>query len=244
MNRFGLISEIIVDAPETWENRVFLTFDIDWVNDIVLQDTINILSNCNARATFFATHDTKLNSKISISENFELGIHPNFNLLLNGDFTKGDNVVEVIDNTLTYAPSSCSVRSHSVTQNGHILDAFAHKGISHDSNDYIPEYSMVLLRPWTIANGLIKVPYCWADEHAFTGLHKNSFLNILKKGGLTVFDFHPIHVFLNTESKKHYNSSRQFFEHPDVLFAKRYSGFGVRSMLDDLIETTNKYFLD
>ena len=67
MNRFGLISEIIVSAPETWENRVFLTFDIDWANDIVLQDTINILNRYKTRATFFATHDTKLNSKISVS---------------------------------------------------------------------------------------------------------------------------------------------------------------------------------
>lgn len=38
--KFGKISEIEAEYPETWENRIFLTFDIDWANDEIIKDTI------------------------------------------------------------------------------------------------------------------------------------------------------------------------------------------------------------
>ena len=88
MNKFGLISEIDVDEPNSWQDRIFITLDIDWANDLVLKDTIDIISQYGARATFFTTHDTPLNSLLCSNEDFELGIHPNFNFLLNGDFEK------------------------------------------------------------------------------------------------------------------------------------------------------------
>ena len=84
MERFGLISEIKVSDPETWKDRVFLTFDIDWAHDEVLEDTLNLVSDYNVKATFFATHKTSVNLKIISNPNFELGIHPNFNLEFNG----------------------------------------------------------------------------------------------------------------------------------------------------------------
>ena len=54
MERFGLISEIKVSDSETWQDRVFLTFDIDWAHDEVLEDTLNLVSDYNVKATFFA----------------------------------------------------------------------------------------------------------------------------------------------------------------------------------------------
>ena len=235
MNKFGLISEIDVDEPNSWQDRIFITLDIDWANDLVLKDTIDIISQYGARATFFTTHDTPLNSLLCSNEDFELGIHPNFNFLLNGDFEKGANFNQILDNTHSYAPFSTSVRSHSITQNGPILDAFVNKGISHDSNDYIPEYSLIELKPWKTANGLIKVPYCWADEHAFTGKHINSFQDIFKNTGLTVFDFHPIHIYLNTEKAARYEKCRAFHNSPDELLNYRCQGYGTRSRFKELL---------
>jgi hypothetical protein len=235
MNKFGLISEIKVNESETWMNRIFLTFDIDWASDFVLKDTLEILIEHGARATFFATHNTQINTIISSSEDFELGIHPNFNLLLNGDFSKGNNIHQVISNTLTFSPKSVSVRSHSITQNGPILEAFAKNGITHDSNDYIPEFSGIKLVPWVTANGMTKVPYCWADEHAYCNRHSDSFHEIVERVGLAVFDFHPIHIFLNTDSVFRYSNSRHLHQKPDDLINHRFKGYGSRNRLFDLL---------
>jgi len=136
---FGKISDILPETPDTWETRFFLTFDIDWANDDVLADSIDLVEEANISATWFVTHDTPLLKRLRANSKFELGIHPNFNFLLNGDPSNGRNAEEVIDRLLCVVPEAKSVRSHSMTQSSHLLQLFVDRGIYYDCNHYIPK---------------------------------------------------------------------------------------------------------
>ena len=53
-----------------------LTFDIDWAPDFMVEEIINILETYSIKATFFATHDSKVLQKLNFSKNYEVGLHP------------------------------------------------------------------------------------------------------------------------------------------------------------------------
>ena len=55
MNSFKKISDININDPKSWENNFFLTFDIDWAHDKVINDTIDILIKFDICATWFIT---------------------------------------------------------------------------------------------------------------------------------------------------------------------------------------------
>ncbi|WP_341659376.1 hypothetical protein [Vibrio sp.] len=63
---------------------MFISFDIDWCHDDVLQDSIALIKSYGAPSTWFVTHDTPMLDAIRDIQNSELGIHPNFNKLLAG----------------------------------------------------------------------------------------------------------------------------------------------------------------
>jgi hypothetical protein len=132
----------IRDIDSDFNRKIFLTFDIDWCSDKVLSFLLDILEKYNVRATIFVTHDTYLLDRIRENNNIELGIHPNFNFLLNGDFRLGKNVEEIIEYCLKLVPDAISVRSHSMTQSSTILSNFAQYGLKYDCNHYIPKNSV------------------------------------------------------------------------------------------------------
>src|ERR1700740_632343 len=84
---FGLLNEISTKR-KSWENKLFLTTDIDWACDEVIEYVFSFFKEMNARATWFSTHDTKWNSKIDEDPDHLIGCHPNFNPLLTGNFNK------------------------------------------------------------------------------------------------------------------------------------------------------------
>ena len=59
---------------------------------------------------------------------------------------------------------------------------------------------------------------------------------IASRSGLKVFDFHPIHIFLNTESLERYERTRPIHHNPKELIKHRYSGYGARNQLIELLE--------
>lgn len=219
---FSNISEIIPEKPETWEEPLFLTFDIDWAHDEVLDDTIDVVERADVKATWFVTHDTPVLARLRENPKFELAIHPNFNFLLNGDDRQGGTVSEVIDRLLAVVPEAKSVRSHSMTQSSQILELFKQKGLTHDSNHFIPEQIGCALKPWYLWNDIVKVPYFWEDDVACM-YPKNTPLDVLKqRTGIKVFDFHPIHVFLNTEHLDRYENSRAYHRDMTMLGSHRF----------------------
>ena len=222
-----------IDLTSDLSDKIFLTFDIDWAVDNVLSYSIDLVEKFDIKVTWFVTHDTPLLDRLRENPKFELGIHPNFNFLMQGKHDKGENYKEVIDNILRIVPEAVSVRSHSMTQNSPMLDYFTECGLTHDSNHFIPHDSGLVLQPWKIWNGLIKCPYFWEDDVAF--LEKDlKILNTINNGGLKIYDFHPIHVFLNTENPTRYQSTRAVHRNKE-LSEHRYDGLGTRNLLEQLV---------
>lgn len=239
------LSQIRPEEPSTWQNKLFLTIDIDWAHDEVLADTVDILDRSGVQATWFITHDTPLLERLRANPNYELGIHPNFNWLLEGDTRNGTNAKEVVDRLMAIVPEARCVRSHSMTQSTGLLQIFADAGLTHDANHFVPASSGVPLKPWLLWNGMIRVPYCWEDDvfclYRELGVHEPDACETARQQGLRVFDFHPIHVFLNTVSMAHYEQTRGLHLHPDALAAHRHNGSGARTWLLDLIALMGKH---
>ena len=160
---FELISAINPEDVSTYDNNLFVTIDIDWAHDTILSNTIDILEKKDIKVTWFVTHDTPLLKRLRNNSNFELGIHPNFNFLLQGDFKYGGTDSEVIDHFLKIVPGAKSVRSHSLTQSSRLSSLFSLKGLTHESNMFIPEYSKMDVKPFKHVSGMTICPYIWGD---------------------------------------------------------------------------------
>ena len=136
------------------------------------------------------------------------------------------------------------MRSHSMTQGTSLLQAFVNAGLTHDANHFIPGSSGVEPKPWRLWNGMIRVPYCWEDDvfclYRERGIAEPDVAETVRRAGLRVFDFHPIHIFLNTESMNRHEQTRDLHQHPEALIEHRYSGYGTRSMLLDLLALMNR----
>ena len=232
--KFEKLCHVEVSEPGSWKGKSFLTFDIDWAHDQILIDTLSLVLSFNVPATWFATHATPVLESIRRCDIFELGIHPNFNPLLLGK--GGENCAGVIKELKRLVPEAKSCRSHSVADGAVIRSALWAEGITHDSNLNIPEGAGISLLPFVGSCGLTRVPYCWADEHAFTGRQSDNFNEIQRRMGLAVFDFHPIHVFLNTESIDRYERTRHLHHDPKELIKHRFEGYGTRKRLTKLLE--------
>jgi hypothetical protein len=208
--KFENIKNIDISNPSTWQDKIFVTFDLDWCSDEVLSYTLDIVEEYDIKATFFVTHHTPLLVRMRANPKIELSIHPNFNFLLEGDFRYGKNIEEVIKYYKDIVPEAVSVRSHSMTQSSKILDSFEKFGILYDCNTFIPFSSGIELKPykhWT--NKLIKVPYFWEDDVHCLYEWEWNVEKFIKYKGIKVFDFHPIHIFLNTEDLDRYNRYKQ-----------------------------------
>jgi len=225
-----------------YKNSIFLTFDIDWAHDDVIRDTIEILNSENVRATFFVTHNCVILDELRQNENFELGIHPNFNPSLNAE-PNSKSFMEVTDKMLQLVPEAKSVRSHYLTQNSGILNYFASCGLKIDANQYIPMSSGIICKPYTIWNNLICVPHFWEDNLQLledkAGI--NDITGILNYEGIKVFDFHPVHVYLNTEDMERYENARPHLQNVRELSSKRNNEtYGIRNVLYDIIDESKK----
>jgi hypothetical protein len=232
---FVTVSSIDPGDEASWDGRLLLTFDLDWAHDEVIADTIELVEEAGVAATWFVTHDTPVLDRLRANPRFELGLHPNFNPLLNGDPAMGATAEEVIDRLLAVVPEARSVRSHSLVQGGRILELFRKKGLTHDCNVFIPEQSGASLRPWIDWFGMVRVPYFWEDDFWCAAPRKAGLAELLARDGLHAFDFHPIHLYLNTEHLDRYEGARESWAAPERLIGHRCGGAGTRSFLLDLL---------
>lgn len=239
---FSKIVDIDIGCSESWREKIFLTFDIDWCSDEVLSYTLDILEKYKIKATFFVTHKTELLKRMRENSNIELGIHPNFNPLLNGDFRYGKNIKEVLAYYKEMVPEAVSVRSHSLTTNSTISQQLSRRGFRYECNQIIPHSSGVVIKPYRHwESNFITVPHFWEDDvHILYG-DKWSVESYLAYEGIKVFDFHPIHLFLNSEKLERYENARvSFHDFNNLKIFQNRDVFGTENFLIEMIEKINK----
>lgn len=234
---FRNIKDIDIDNNASWQDKIFLTFDIDWCSNEVLSYVVDIIEKHDTKATFFVTHETPLLERMRENPKIELGIHPNFNFLLNGDFRQGSNIKEVVQYYKKFAPNAVSARSHSLTQGGSIFPIFEDEGFIYECNTFIPLQGGVQL-PYRHTKQLIKVPHIFEDDVRELYEDEWDLKKYLNYKGIKVFDFHPIHIFLNSENMERYNSAREHLQNFDELKkCVNTKSYGTKDFLIDLIES-------
>ena len=209
------------------------TIDIDWAAEEVIEDTLQLFEQYNVKCTVFATHQSSV-VKSCNREIFEIGIHPNFNPLL---FEKKQQTTdEVIDNILDLYPEAKGIRSHSLTQNSFFFEKFITKGLVYEANLFLPYWNNI--KPFKMWNGL--------EEFRITG--KMTFISCIKlhipeagldinSNSLNVFDFHPIHIYLNTEEETRYVEAKKNYHNVAALKElKNTTTAGTRDLLIKLLE--------
>lgn len=191
----------------------YITLDIDWASDEVISDTLDLLDSLALPATIFITHETTLLERMRQNPRIALGIHPNFCPLLQGRGTHPDYHA-VIDELKTLVPEATCARSHALVDASPILVAFKDQGFCKDMNLFIPFSSGIRLRPFRHYSDLQRIPYFYEDDAFCYETDKSSpEAHLLEAGdGLKVFNFHPIHLYLNTETMTRYEEARPYFQ--------------------------------
>lgn len=186
-----------VERTRTVDHAV-LTLDIDWAPDCAIDWVAAQLVARQVRATWFVTHASAAVDRLrDHPELFELGIHPNFL----GNSSHGDTIDAVLHDCMKLVPDATSLRSHALVQSTPILNRIlAITPIITDLSLFLP-YTPYL-RPVEQRSGervLLRVPYYWEDDDEMQQPEPCWRLGpLLRLGpGLKVFDFHPIHVFMN-----------------------------------------------
>lgn len=230
-------TNLLMNEIRGGKKAFLLTCDVDWASDFVIDDTLNFFNSLGVRVTWFATHETELNEKI-LASNHEIGIHPNFNFLLNGN-TGGlaSSYEGVVSKMLEYIPGAISMRSHSTAISSPILDFIKTVGINFESNIFVPYYHKIL-RPYEHYNGLLRVPYCWSDDvHLAYRWNYQSVLEVLRSQEFLCIDCHPIHIYLNSENLDRYDMARRELRDEKKLSGLRNSSsYGTRNFIEDLVK--------
>lgn len=211
---------------------IAFTSDIDWAPEEIIADTINLFEFYGVKCTFFSTHHSIELSKSS-KKLFEIGIHPNFNPILNGQSNKRPE--DILDDILDIHPDSIGIRSHSMLQSTNLLQLFADKKLIYEANHFMPYQTNI--KPFRLWTGMIRIPYNWEDDvHWAYGNTFDSCGMDLNNDNLIVFDFHPIHIYLNTENKFRYNEAKKHYNDPKTLLNYRNKEVkGTRDLLVSLL---------
>lgn len=221
-----------------------LTFDIDWAPDFAILHCLELLENAGCKGTFFATHSTSLNNVI-VERGHNLGIHPNF---LPGS-SHGSDVQEIISECLNYAPDAWCMRTHALLQSTPLLHEIFSKfpQLKLDVSLLMHRSAFAHKIKWEIDGvSFDRLLYNWEDDAQFSRFKKDK-LPDLFFGELTVFDFHPIHVFLNSTDGSEYHNLKLEQSHLSLSslnkqVVERYvnHGLGTQSYLKEVLASKNK----
>lgn len=214
--------------------NIYITIDVDWAIDPVMEYCLDLLDALNIRATINITHKTKLIERMR--KKHELGIHPNFNMLLEGQSAKMDNYREVIKNVKALVPDAKTVRSHACVCGSQLHYAFAENGLKYELNTMIIPSKGQRIFPWKLAN-VWQIPYIFEDDVFFSSeeVEKeywfDSDWNMVR-----VLNFHPIHIFLNTETLDRYNRAKPYLKDFNRLVEFRNAqNYGTENLLKNMV---------
>lgn len=195
----------------TPDDRYHLTFDIDWAPDTSIELVRDLLAESNVLATFFATHNSDVIQDL-VRDGHEVGLHPNF---LSGT-TQGADPIQVVSNLLNLFPDASVMRTHSLMQSGPLLyEIFrAFPQLKFDMSILTYGFPHVGRFSWNYKEvSFNRVNFNWEDDAAF--FDPNFVWEKFYFPGFTsVFNFHPIHVHLNSSNLSNYEKLKNKLRGP------------------------------
>jgi hypothetical protein len=223
------------------EDPVFcFTSDVDWASEEVLNYSHKALSGESLGITYFNTHPSNFINSLSKSGEIRQLIHPNF--LPNS--SHGESFDEVMEYCDKLVPDADGFRTHRYFEVNDIMDEYARRGFKFFSNHCTRCEKNIT--PLHHRSGMVSIPiffedggYLIMDPHLNTDILKG----YLDTPGLKVINVHPAHMALNTPNFEFTREikdsmSREVWNNLDQKALKNlsYSGFGIRNVLELIIE--------
>jgi len=175
------------------EPVIVFSLDVDDVSDEILEWALKLFRDNCLPVTVFATHKTAVLE--NPGDDVEIGIHP--------DFFRNDDHEQVIKDLLLMYPDARGVRSHGLFEYSNLMNVYRKHNLVWDSSQLL--YQCTHIKPYLHPSGLIRLPIFWEDDDYFTCNPDWKIESLgLDKPGVKCFDFHPIHLRLNTHSPEQY----------------------------------------
>jgi hypothetical protein len=165
----------------------------------------NYLIENKVRSTWFITHDSPEIRRLLYCDLFEVGIHPNFG----EESTQGRTPSDVMANLLRIAPEARSTRTHSLIQSTPLLRMMREKfNVLQDVSLFLPSIPNIVPHRLFFSKdvALLRIPYFWEDDYEM--INQNACFSLSDEkyhvGGIKIFNFHPIHIVLNSHAMEDY----------------------------------------
>lgn len=204
-------------------DRLFaITSDIDWASDEVIRYMLEILYEYDIRATLFCTHEI---SSVKGIEKHELAIHPNF--------TRDKAEEQAIKELKGIFPQAKGIRSHCLYHHSRLFPIYHEFGLEYDSNCLIPNQ---IVHPFYASHDIIRIPMFFEDDHYISTSPDFNLTSLdMQSQGLRVFNFHPVHVFLNTVQPANYEAAKKYLQEPGKLLLLRKNERGICNLFVELL---------
>jgi Polysaccharide deacetylase len=187
-------------------NDVLITLDIDWAPDFAIDLAADLLAEQSVKATWFVTHASPAIDRLAVRPDlFELGIHPNFS----PGSTHGDTPHAVLAHCLSLVPGARSMRAHSLFASSPLLNVVAAETpLEAELSIFLPGAAGLAPVPYTFEGRTVyRIPFYWEDDYEY-GLERPSWdveAHLGEAPGLKIFNFHPVHVYLNSRNGRAYD---------------------------------------
>ncbi len=175
----------------TDKNVAFVTMDVDWASNEVLEWTFDWFITNEIPVTAFTTHKSEVAMKYQSHRFIEIAIHPNFSRSL----TPENKVEELIK----MYPNALGSRSHRNIIGRDYTDALNMFQLKYDSSKLLWRAKELEVMP--LYNGMLDIPYNWEDG-VHLELNETGIINVsdFNFKGLKVLNIHPVLFFLNHRS--------------------------------------------
>lgn len=207
------------------DNAFSITMDMDWAPDEVVDYAISTVADYDIKMTLFMTN------KISVDvSDHEICIHPHFTSL---------NFAKHFLESLRDFPGAKGMRSHSLFFSERFRPLYAKYGLEYASN--VMMYRQKSIKPYYISPATLEIPLFWMDSFYIEMQNGRPSFSVdeldLRSAGLKVFDFHPVHIFLNTCTLDVYHDAKRYYKQPKKLIEYRNSTeYGTEDFLRSLLE--------
>jgi len=217
-----------------------LTLDVDWAPDFMIDAAADALIARDVRATWFVTHASPAIERLRERPDlFELGIHPNFQ----AGSTHGGTPEAVVAHCLALVPEARAVRTHCLLQSTPLHDTLlAGRRIEVDVSLFLPRARHVEPVVQHSPGGrLLRLPYVWQDNMEMYSPDPQWDVGAVLTGdGPRIFDFHPVHVWLNSAQFAPYERMKQAAPLPRLAAEEaarfRHQGTGTMTAFLDLAD--------
>jgi hypothetical protein len=178
-----------------------LTFDVDWAPDWMVDICRQQLNRKKVKGTFFVTHASDIIADLLI-DGHAVGIHPN----LFAGSSQGNTVRAVFDYLLNILPAADMMRTHGLYQSSRFFSEIILNYPQIKTDFSLLTYKSVSVEKTKLLleDGQIdRVNYNWEDDVAFNDYYWE-WSSFQPWSSLHVFDFHPVHVALNSREAASY----------------------------------------